>query len=69
LAFVTSKKVGNAVKRNSARRRLRALFLTNENKVQLGKYIFVAKDAIHDRTIQELQKDFNFAFKRLELYK
>lgn len=66
---MTSKKVGNAVKRNAARRRLRAILLTLENKIEPGKYIFVAKEAIHERTFSQLQKDFNFAFKRLELYK
>jgi len=61
--------VGKAVIRNKARRRLRAVFLSNENKVLTGKYIFVAKQTINDRKYEDLKKDFNFAFKRLELYK
>jgi len=34
-----------------------------------GKYIFVVKDKIIDRDFDELKRDFNFAFKRLELLK
>ncbi|RXJ54649.1 ribonuclease P protein component [Candidatus Marinarcus aquaticus] len=68
-AFVTSKRVGNAVHRNRARRRLRALFLSYENKTLTGKYIFVAKDKIHENDFAKLKKDFQFAFKRLELLK
>jgi ribonuclease P protein component len=66
---VTSKKVGKAVVRNRARRRLRALFMQNEHKIKSGKYIFVAKASLNERNFEQLKKDFNFAFKRLELYK
>jgi len=66
---VTSKKVGIAVVRNKARRRMRAIFLSYENKVLSGKYIFVVKDKINDRDFDELKRDFNFALKRLELLK
>lgn len=48
---------------------MRAIFLSYENKVLSGKYIFVVKDKINDRDFEELKKDFNFAFKRLELLK
>ena len=61
--------MGKAVTRNKARRRLRAVFLENEDKLLMGKYIFVAKQPINERNYEELQRDFNFAFKRLELYK
>lgn len=66
---MASKKVGNAVKRNKAKRRLRALFLKHESKIQSGSYIFVAKENIENRDPKALNSDFNFAFKRLELYK
>lgn len=56
LAFVASKKIGNAVLRAKAKRRLRAC-------------IFVAKNLIHDKNFQDLKRDFNFAFKRLEVLK
>ena len=61
--------MGNAVQRNKARRRLRAILLAHEDKILAGKYIFVAKQELFSRSYDDLKKDFNFAFKRLELYK
>ena len=69
IAFVASKKIGNAVIRNRAKRRLRAMFLEYEDKIQKGSYIFIAKEAINDRDFKGIKKDFDFAFKRLELFK
>ncbi|MEA2019215.1 MAG: ribonuclease P protein component [Campylobacterota bacterium] len=68
VAFVSSKKVGNAVYRNRARRKLRALVLEKENQLQDGKYIFVAKNALLDREHKVLQKDFTYAIKKLGLF-
>jgi len=48
---------------------MRAVFLSYENKIMSGKYIFVVKDKINNRNFEELKKDFNFALKRLELLK
>lgn len=45
------------------------MFLRFENKVQKGQYIFIAKEALNDRDPKGIQNDFNFAFKRLELFK
>ncbi|WP_128986565.1 ribonuclease P protein component [Arcobacter cloacae] len=68
-AFVTSKKVGNAVNRNKARRRMRALFASYEKQLLAGNYIFVAKIELHDKNFSQLKKDFDFALKRLEVLK
>jgi hypothetical protein len=43
VGFIASKKVGNAVKRNRAKRRMRALFSDFESSFASGIYIFVAK--------------------------
>ena len=69
IAFVASKKIGNAVERNRAKRRLRAGLLSFEDKFISGNYVFVAKQTIETRDFLELKKDFNFALKRLELLK
>ncbi|MCP4971041.1 MAG: ribonuclease P protein component [Arcobacter sp.] len=69
LAFVASKKVGNAVKRSRAKRRIRALLLTYEKKIKIGKYIFVAKENIFEKSPKELEKDFKYAMKKLDLFK
>ena len=68
-AFVASKKVGNAVKRSKAKARLRAMLLAYDAKIKSGKYIFIVKSNIFDKNVTELKSAFNFAFKRLELFK
>ncbi|AXH12976.1 ribonuclease P protein component [Halarcobacter bivalviorum] len=69
LAFVASKKVGNAVKRAKAKRKLRALCLKYENRLLSGKYIFVAKDMIFEKDYKSFEKDFLYAMKKLQLFK
>ena len=66
---MSSKKVGNAVCRNRARRKLRALVLEKENRLQNGKYILVAKSELLKRSHKILQKDFDYAMKKLGLLK
>jgi len=48
---------------------MRAIFLSFENRIKTGNYIFVAKVGIKDRSFLELKKDFDFAIKRLKLLK
>ncbi|NVJ52922.1 ribonuclease P protein component [Arcobacter sp. CECT 8983] len=69
LAFVASKKVGNAVKRSEAKRKLRALCLKFEDKLKTGKYIFVAKERLFEKDFKTLEKDFMYAMKKLQLLK
>jgi ribonuclease P protein component len=64
VGFTATKKVGNAVKRNRSKRRLRALFLDYSNSLKNGTYIFVAKQSTPDVTFEELQKDFLKVLKR-----
>ncbi len=68
VAFVTSKKVGNAVKRNKARRRLRALFLEFEPLLKNGNYILVAKNEIENRDYITIKKDFKWTMNKLKLF-
>jgi len=68
-AFVSSKKVGNAVYRNRARRLLKAQFINFSTKLKTGKYIFVAKAPIVNSNYQELEKQFNYIYKRFKLFK
>jgi len=69
IAFVASKKVGNAVHRARAKRRLRALSLNYENKIKIGKYIFVAKQKALISSPKELNRDFLYAMKKLNIFK
>ena len=63
--FTASKKVGNAVFRNRAKRRLRAIFLENSPNMNPGTYIFVAKEAIRDTSPENLKSDVLKALKRV----
>jgi len=68
IGIVASKKVGNAVHRNRAKRLLRAHFLTSLDNLKAGRYILVAKPNIllneYNKTNQELFK----ALKRLKAF-
>lgn len=65
MGFTATKKIGNAVKRNRAKRRLRALFVTYSSSLQEGTYIFVAKQTIIEISHQKLQDDFEKVLSRL----
>ena len=63
--FTASKKVGNAVFRNRAKRRLRAIFQEYSPQMTSGTYIFVAKEAIRDISHENLKLDMQRALKKL----
>ena len=69
VGFVASKKIGNAVKRARAKRRLRALFLKMIPRLKGGEYVLVAKPPVLETPFGELEKAFARAIKRLELGK
>lgn len=69
VGFTATKKIGNAVKRNRAKRRLRALFLESSSSLKDGTYIFVAKQTIHETTHQKLKSDFEKVLNRLDAVK
>ena len=61
-----SKKVGNAVKRNRAKRRIRALILgSKENLRQNHDYVLIARHAIFDREFAKMQADLQEALIRI----
>jgi len=66
VGFTASKKVGNAVKRAQAKRRMRALFFENQENLIDGTYVFVAKDRMSQMSYDELKRGFNWSLKRLE---
>lgn len=69
VGFVASKKVGNAVKRNRAKRRLRALFGKHESLLLSGTYVFVAKNPITDEEYLKIEDSFLLSMKRLNTIK
>ena len=68
-AFVAGKKVGKAVQRNRAKRRMRALFLSTASRVIPGAYILVAKAAILEADYSELERQWHTALKRSGAWK
>ncbi len=69
VGFTATKKIGNAVKRNRAKRRLRALFCTYSSLLKDGTYIFVAKQSINEISHQQLQNDFKKVLNRSKIFK
>ena len=56
-AFVSSKKVGNSVERNRARRLMKEAYLSLKGRVKSGyDIVFVARNTINERKEQEVQK-------------
>lgn len=66
VGFTASKKVGNAVKRNFAKRRMRALFFEVEKTLKNGTYVLVAKDQIYQMLYEDLKKDLRWSFRKLD---
>jgi len=40
-----------------------------ENRLESGKYIFVAKERVFEKDYKSLEKDFLYAMKKLQLLK
>lgn len=63
-AFVSSKKVGNSVERNRARRLMRSAYRNLENGIPAGyDIVFVARNNINGRKEQEVEKNIRAALK------
>ena len=69
MAVVASKKVGKAVKRNRAKRILRALFFRFKDEIKEGKYILIAKSELTEISFFNLEKRLKRGFKKLECLK
>ncbi len=68
VGFTASKKIGNAVKRNFAKRRLRALFIKKIDFLKSGTYVFVAKKEIVGLPFSDIENEFCMALKKMGLY-
>lgn len=64
VGFTATKKLGNAVKRNRAKRRMRALFSEFSPHLKEGSYVFVAKAALFEASYENLKNEFQKVFQR-----
>ena len=69
VGFTATKKLGNAVKRNRAKRRLRAVFCEFSSSLKDGSYIFVAKQGLFDNSYERLVNDFKKVLTRAKTFK
>jgi ribonuclease P protein component len=68
VGFTATKKLGNAVKRNRAKRRLRAFFCEYSPSLQDGIYIFVAKTDLFEASSEKLRNDFKKVLSRAKTF-
>lgn len=70
VGFTASRKVGNAVKRNRARRRLKAVAgeILPAHGVPGFDLVLIARPATVDRPYRDLVQDFTAALKRMRVY-
>jgi len=66
VGFVASKKIGNAVHRNRAKRLLRAHFIENIDLLSSGSYVLVAKPDILNQNFLETKKSYLHALKKCD---
>ncbi len=64
-APIASKKIGNAVVRNKAKRRLRTMFDSLCDKSEKGHYIMIAKDALPNVKYEKALKNIRWALGKI----
>lgn len=69
VGFVASKKIGNAVKRAQAKRRMRAVFLELQDEIQKGTYLFIAKKEILDMSYGQYKKNIKWSLRKLGCFR
>lgn len=67
-AFLASKKVGNSVKRNKARRLMKEIYHIYKDKLKIGyDIIFIARTGIETANFEQLNKTSKILLKKTKL--
>lgn len=66
---VASKKIGKAVYRNRAKRRIRSAFWSIKGDLESGIYVIIAKNGTNELNFAKFQKDLRWSFKKIEALK
>jgi len=66
---VASKKIGKAVARNRAKRRIRAAFSNIKDELNSGTYIIIARAGINELSFKNIEKNLRWSFKKIEALK
>lgn len=67
--IITSKKIGNAVIRNNAKRKLRHLIRDNLQNVKIGHdVVIVARYTINETDFNSLESDFKIVLRKLRIW-
>ncbi len=69
IGLTATKRVGNAIKRNRAKRIYRAIFMEHEPLLCSGSYVFVAKNGIDKLHYEDIKRDVIYCFKKLDILK
>ena len=68
ITFLASKKVGNSVKRNRARRLMRESMRTSDVKIRQGyDFIIIARNTINGKKCADVKKSIEAALRRLKV--
>ncbi|MBX7490343.1 ribonuclease P protein component [Helicobacter turcicus] len=67
VGFSVSKRVGNAVRRNRIKRRLRAIYRESMLDLRGGDMVLLAKDGLDKVVYKTLQNSYKYALIRLDL--
>ena len=64
IAFIAGKKIGNSVKRNKMRRKLKRVYVEHENWFEKKRALLVAKRSLIDADDEEIKNNFERVVRR-----